>query len=49
VLAYSRTSPEESLAIVLDFDGTNRHYIPGGEQIFASPRAEVRIYALPPT
>jgi alpha-glucosidase len=45
VLAYTRTSPEETLTVVLDFDGKNRDFQPGGEQIFTSPTGEVRIYA----
>jgi alpha-glucosidase len=45
VLAYTRTDQDQKLTVVLDFNGKNPGFKPGGEQIFASPGGEVRIYA----
>jgi len=45
VLAYTRTDQHQKLTVVLDFNGKNPNYQPGGQQIFASPTGEVRIYA----
>ncbi|MCG2785849.1 MAG: alpha-glucosidase [Anaerolineae bacterium] len=46
VLAYTRTDQDEKLTVVLDFEGKNPGFKPGGQQqIFASQTGEVRIYA----
>ncbi len=44
-LAYTRVDQDQKLTVVLDFNGKNSHYQPGGQQIFASPGGEVCIYA----
>ncbi|MDX9991245.1 MAG: alpha-glucosidase [Anaerolineales bacterium] len=47
VLAYTRSHPSEKLTVVLDFNGQNQDFRPGGGQLFASPDNQVRIYTCP--